>query len=186
MRAVPQGALSDRLLRRERATLVSAQPDRLILKDPEPTATQTFVRGFLKEKGDTAATREALLEAGSRQYFRVGSQAVRKADPNHMVLGIRWAGGAPDPVLRANDVFDILSINIYRFWPPEEQIQHIYDVVRAHHDRGVRLRRGECHRFVGRGQGRDRARDRLSILRGTGSRPGAGRGHALLPLKRHL
>ena len=102
----------------------------LILKDPEPTATQTFVRGFLKEKGDTAATREALLEALSRQYFRVVSQAVRKADPNHMVLGIRWAGGAPDPVLRANDVFDVFSINIYRFSPLEAQVQHIYDVVK--------------------------------------------------------
>jgi len=47
-----------------------------------------------------------------------------------MVLGIRWAGSAPEPVLRANDVFDVFSINIYRFEPPADQIRRIYELVR--------------------------------------------------------
>ncbi|MCS6953681.1 MAG: hypothetical protein RMK57_06120 [Bryobacterales bacterium] len=102
----------------------------LILRDPEPTATQEFVRKFLRDRGDTDATRAALLEELSRKYFRTVTAAIRKADPNHMVLGIRWAGSAPDPVLRANDVFDVFSINIYRFEPPADQIRHIYRLVK--------------------------------------------------------
>lgn len=101
-----------------------------ILADPEPSETQKFVRGFLREKGDTAAAREALLEAVSRRYFQLTVDAIRKADPNHLVLGIRWAGSAPDAVLRANDVFDVFSINIYRFEPPSDQIRRIYALVK--------------------------------------------------------
>ena len=89
-----------------------------ILADPEPSATQAFARDF---KGD----REALLETLSRRYFKTVADAIRKADPNHMILGIRWAGSAPDPVLRANDVFDVFSINIYRFEPPREQMDRL-------------------------------------------------------------
>jgi hypothetical protein len=101
-----------------------------ILDDPEASETQKFARAFLEKKGDSAASREALLEALSRRYFQATTDAIRKADPNHMVLGIRWAGSAPDPVLRANDVFDVFSINIYRFEPPEEQIRRIYGMVK--------------------------------------------------------
>lgn len=95
----------------------------LILRDPEPSETQAFARRFLKEKGDTPAAREALMETLAREYFRIVCQAIKKADPNHLTLGIRWAGNAPDPVLRANDVFDVFSINIYRFEPPPEVIE---------------------------------------------------------------
>ena len=102
----------------------------LILKDPEPSATQSFVRRFLEEKGDSPASREALMETISRRYFRSVCEAIRKADPNHLILGIRWAGSAPDPVLKANDVFDVFSINIYRFEPPREQIERIYNLVK--------------------------------------------------------
>ncbi|HOL70385.1 MAG TPA: hypothetical protein PLA43_02015 [Bryobacteraceae bacterium] len=101
-----------------------------ILADPEESATRSFARKFLAEKGDTPGSREALLETISRHYFKVTVDAIRKADPNHMVLGIRWAGSAPEPVLRANDVFDVFSINIYRFEPPADQIRRIYELVR--------------------------------------------------------
>lgn len=100
-----------------------------ILADTEPSATQSFAREFLK-KGDNAASREKLFETLSRRYFKTVVDAIRKADPNHLVLGIRWAGSAPEPVLRANDVFDVFSINIYRFEPPREQIQKIYALTR--------------------------------------------------------
>jgi len=102
----------------------------LILKDPAPTETQAFVRRFLNDHGDTPAAREALLEALARKYFEVVYKAIKKADPNHMILGIRFAGEAPDAVLKANDVFDLFSINIYRFAPPADQIKRIYNLVK--------------------------------------------------------
>ena len=97
-----------------------------ILADSEPSATQAFCRSFLKDRGDSAEARAALMETISRKYFATVADAIRKADPNHLVLGIRWAGSAPDPVLKANDVFEIFSINIYRFEPPAEQIARIH------------------------------------------------------------
>jgi hypothetical protein len=100
-----------------------------ILTDPEPSATQTFARREIARTGDTPAAREALLETLSRKYFQTVRDAIRGADPNHLVLGIRFAGQAPDPVLRANDVFDVYSINIYRFEPPADQIRRIAAVL---------------------------------------------------------
>lgn len=102
----------------------------LILNDAESSATQDFVNRFLKENGDSPASRENLLEELARKYFSVVTAAIKKADPNHLVLGIRFAGEAPEPVLRANDVFDLFSINIYRFEPNAEQINRIYSIVK--------------------------------------------------------
>ena len=102
----------------------------LILRDPEPSETQRFVRAFLAERGDSPASRADLLETLARRYFHSVSNAIRKADPNHLVLGIRFAGNAPDPVVKANDVFDVFSINIYRFEPPADLIERIYRLLR--------------------------------------------------------
>jgi hypothetical protein len=97
----------------------------LVLNDAAASETQAFARRFLAEKGDSAESRAALLETLAREYFGTICQAIRKADPNHLVLGIRFAGSAPEPVLKANDVFDVFSINIYRFEPPADQIARI-------------------------------------------------------------
>lgn len=101
-----------------------------ILNDAEASATQAFIKRFLAEKQDTAASREQLLEALARQYHKVIADAIRKADPNHLVLGIRYAGNVSDAMLRANDVFDVFSINIYRWEPDPAQIQHIYETLK--------------------------------------------------------
>jgi len=99
----------------------------LILKDREPTATQDFVQQFFEQNGDTAETREALTETLARHYFKSICEAIKKADPNHLILGVRWAGGrAPDSVMKANDVFDVFSINYYRFQPSVERIEHLH------------------------------------------------------------
>ncbi|MBI3696713.1 MAG: hypothetical protein HY238_17975, partial [Acidobacteria bacterium] len=96
----------------------------LISKDPEPSDTQAFVREQLQESSP-----EAVLEQLARRYFSVVSSAIRKADANHMVLGIRFAGQAPDPVLRASDAFDVFSINLYRFEPPADTIRRVSEVL---------------------------------------------------------
>lgn len=112
----------------------------LILNDTEPTATQQFIRQFLSENGDTPASREHLTEVLSRQYFKSVVEAISKADPNHLILGIRWAGGnAPDAVMKANDVFDVFSLNFYRFQPSSELIQHLHQLT------GLPLMIGEFH-----------------------------------------
>jgi hypothetical protein len=112
----------------------------LILEDPTPTATQSFVQKYFEEHGDNSETREALTETMARHYFKSICEAIKKADPNHLILGVRWAGGrAPDSVMKANDVFDVFSINYYRFQPSAERIEHLHKLT------GRPLMIGEFH-----------------------------------------
>lgn len=48
------------------------------------------------------------------KYLGVTSAAIRKHDPNHMVLGCRFAGSAPDVWDVAGKYCDIVSVNCYR------------------------------------------------------------------------
>ena len=48
------------------------------------------------------------------RYFAVSCAAIRRHDPNHMVLGCRFAGRAPDVWAEAGKYCDIVSVNCYR------------------------------------------------------------------------
>jgi len=72
----------------------------------------------------TQAPRPATPEAESdvreyarlaaERYFAVSASAIRRHDPNHMVLGCRFAGAAPDVWDIAGKYCDIVSVNSYR------------------------------------------------------------------------
>ncbi|MGN6724462.1 MAG: hypothetical protein ACTHLZ_00955 [Tepidisphaeraceae bacterium] len=54
------------------------------------------------------------LEKVATYYFRVTTELVHKHDPNHLVLGVRFAGFAPKEVVRASrDYTDAQSLNYY-------------------------------------------------------------------------
>ena len=54
------------------------------------------------------------LENLATDYFRITSQLVRKHDPNHLLLGVRFAGYAPKEVVRASKHYtDAQSVNYY-------------------------------------------------------------------------
>ena len=62
---------------------------------------------------DLRAFSERLIQ----RYMRVPAQACRAVDPNHMILGMRWAW-ISDPVLVSGwDCFDVFSINCYAVDP---------------------------------------------------------------------
>lgn len=61
-----------------------------------------------------AALRSRWLEHLMGDYFRQVTQLIHKHDPNHLVLGIRFAGFAPSEVVRAARPWtDAQSINYY-------------------------------------------------------------------------
>ncbi|MDP8245342.1 MAG: beta-galactosidase [Candidatus Hinthialibacter antarcticus] len=63
------------------------------------------------------------------QYFRVCYEAVKKADPNHMLLGCRFAGYAPEPVLAAAGTYsDVISYNSYNRLPPVEALNRVHEI----------------------------------------------------------
>ena len=50
----------------------------------------------------------------ARRYFEVTTRLIRKHDPNHLVLGVRFRGDAPRQVVRASKGFtDAQSVNYY-------------------------------------------------------------------------
>lgn len=56
----------------------------------------------------------AWLEKLARDYFERTTRLVRKYDPNHLILGVRFKGYAPIEVVRASrGLTDVVSINYY-------------------------------------------------------------------------
>ena len=53
----------------------------------------------------------------TERYMRIPAEACRRADPHHMILGMRWAW-ISDPLLVSGwDAFDVFSINCYAVDP---------------------------------------------------------------------
>jgi hypothetical protein len=66
-----------------------------------------------------AAGMQAFREKAAELYFKKTADAVRKADPNHLILGCRFAGTPPIGVVRKmKGHADVISINNYMELPP--------------------------------------------------------------------
>jgi hypothetical protein len=74
-------------------------------------------------KDITAKDREDFLEFAVDRYFSVIRAAIRKNDPNHMVLGVRFHGEAlrlPEVFRAAGRHVDVVSVNYYHTWRPDQ------------------------------------------------------------------
>jgi len=50
----------------------------------------------------------------ARRFLALTTAAIRKRDPNHLILGVRFAADAPGPVVRAvGEACDVVSVNWY-------------------------------------------------------------------------
>jgi hypothetical protein len=57
---------------------------------------------------------DAWLPTVAHRYFSVTGELIRKLDPNHLILGIRYRGAAPAAVVQASrDYTDAQSLNYY-------------------------------------------------------------------------
>jgi hypothetical protein len=87
----------------------------MILAGPA-TATQSRLKEFLA-KGDTPARRKEFVVGAFEKQIELVGAAIRKYDPNHLNLGIRFGGTPPEDVLKCGRVFDVCSINVYEYEP---------------------------------------------------------------------
>jgi len=71
-----------------------------------------------------------LLKSYADEYFRIVQQEIKKADPNHLYLGCRFAGYSPEVLQAAAKYSDVLSFNIYRLKidPKEWAVLDPYDM----------------------------------------------------------
>jgi hypothetical protein len=79
--------------------------------------------------GDTPERRRQLVLDAFARYLAIVNAAVKKADPNHLNLGIRFGGTPPDYVIALAKDFDVYSLNKYRWEPPSDYLAKIYSLV---------------------------------------------------------
>lgn len=89
-------------------------------KLPDGHPAKAAQRDFLRERGVAGpAPKEVkrdFLRLAADLYFRHATEAIRRHDPNHMILGCRFAGlGGADPVVWevAGKYSDIVTFNCY-------------------------------------------------------------------------
>ena len=96
--------------------------------------------------GDTPERRKQLVMAAFVHYLAVIDTAVKQVDPHHLNLGIRFGGTPPDDIIRLARVFDVYSLNKYRYAIPTDLLDKVHALT------GLPLLIGEFHIGVpGRG-----------------------------------
>ena len=87
----------------------------MVLAGP-PTAMQRVIKQFLAQ-GDTPERRRQFVVSAFEKYLAMVAAALKKYDPNHLNLGIRFGGEPPDYISRTARVFDVYSLNTYEYEP---------------------------------------------------------------------
>jgi hypothetical protein len=106
---------------------------------------QTELKNYLK-KGDTPERRKAFVYDTYAKFIGAVNSAIKKHDPNHLNLGLRFGGSASDEIIKTSKGFDVFSINSYGYYVDPNMIKRIYDIT------GIPMVIGEFHFGVpGRG-----------------------------------
>jgi hypothetical protein len=101
-----------------------------IILDRPPSAIQREARIFLAA-GDTPERRRQFIYRAFDRYLEVINAAIRRHDPNHLNLGLRFGGSVPPPeMLRASAAFDVYSMNVYATAVDAKVMEEIYRVIR--------------------------------------------------------
>lgn len=87
----------------------------MILSGPA-SASQNKLKEFLA-LGDSPKRRKEFIVTAFEKYLDLACAAVKKYDPNHLTLGIRFGGSVSDELLRTAKIFDVCSINVYEYEP---------------------------------------------------------------------
>lgn len=86
------------------------------------TAIRRELQNFLAQ-GDTPERRKEFFYRAYEKYLQVVTNAIRKYDPNHLILGFRFAGYAPDEMVKAGHFFDVFTINEYEYILNKKEMQ---------------------------------------------------------------
>lgn len=99
----------------------------MLLEDAEDSATKRELQRLLAaEPARAAEIKRGFVYTCGRRYFETIAKAIRRHDPNHLVLGIRFAGTPDDEWVRLSSLFDVFSINIYaeEYAPDPRKLDH--------------------------------------------------------------
>lgn len=102
------------------------------LKMPSSSPGHARAVALLKEPGRDASVltdedKSAFLELVAAEYARVSSDAIRRHDSNHLILGCRFASYAGDAVMRGvGPHFDVISFHSYSPNAPIDRLELIH------------------------------------------------------------
>jgi agarase len=101
------------------------------LKMPEASAGFRKASEFMKSHGHAGAApseEEAteFLQMAAAEYGRVAREAIHRHDPNHLILGCRFANYPSDTVMQGvGPYFDVVSFHSYNAAAPVERLRQI-------------------------------------------------------------
>ena len=102
------------------------------------TATQSALKTFLAS-GDTPERRKEFLLQTYRKLVETVTAALRRHDPNHLSLGLRFGSSAPSEIVKASALFDVYSLNSYAYTVNQREVDKVKELI----DRPIVI--GEFH-----------------------------------------
>ncbi len=89
---------------------------------------QAALQAFLAD-GDTAERRRDFLYQTYAKFVEAATAAIRKHDPNHLTLGLRFGSAAPAEIVGLSRVFDVYSLNSYAYTANPREIAKVRDLI---------------------------------------------------------
>jgi len=111
----------------------------LILEVKVNKPIKEVLKQYLAE-GDTPERRKEFIYNTFKIFLQTVESSVRRHDPNHLTLGIRFGHIPEDEILEiCKEVFDVFSFNCYELTPPKAIMDRIMNVT------GLPMIIGEYH-----------------------------------------
>jgi hypothetical protein len=95
--------------------------------DGPDTAMKRELRKFLAD-GDTPERRREFVQGAIEKFITTASAAMKKHDPNHLNLGLRFGSRPSEAMLRASRGFDVFSMNGYEYEANRESLDKAYKI----------------------------------------------------------
>ena len=90
------------------------------------TEMKSVLKSYLK-KGDTPERRKEFIHDSFIRFLSIINSAIKKYDPNHLTLGIRFGGdlNMEDKVIKMAEIFDVFSFNAYLKEVPKDKLDRV-------------------------------------------------------------
>jgi hypothetical protein len=116
-----------------------------VILSGKETPMQAALKKYLG-KGDTPENRKAFIFETYAKFINTINSAIKKYDPNHLNLGLRFGGSVPEQIILASKGFDVFSFNSYGYTVNQNTLKKFSDLT------GLPMIIGEFHFGVpGRG-----------------------------------
>jgi len=61
------------------------------------------------------------------RYLTLMGRAIKRVDPHHLNLSIRFGGEPAEAILGMGKAFDVCSLNVYEY-EPTKQLKRVYEI----------------------------------------------------------